>query len=178
MKSLASKLVCIQCNYLSNLSSELTYGFHMVRIFQKYLSPGPILTTVYLCLSNSVLFQHQVAYITTLVFFCSLSPLSRRVQSIYCCFILSQTHLIITLPSLGQVWYCAPPSPSAANLDQTQISCRLTPVIAPHQFPTLKGVRWNGRGHRQLEELHYCYSSTFKVSTSSLLISSRLREYS
>lgn len=58
-------------NYLSN-SSKLTYRSHRVRTFQKYLSPDPILTTVYFCLSNLVLFQHMVAYITTLLSFYSL----------------------------------------------------------------------------------------------------------
>lgn len=81
-------------SYLSN-SSKLTYWSHTVRILKKYLSPDSVLTTAYTHSSAILLlFQPNMAYITTLLFLYSLPPPSRRVQSIYCCFILSQTHPI------------------------------------------------------------------------------------
>lgn len=61
---------------------------------------------------------------------CPLLP--RGCQSIYCCFILCQTHPITTLAS--PVQYSAPPSPSAVNLGHRSAagnSCS-SPSSVPH----------------------------------------------
>lgn len=133
---------------------------------KKILEPRPCFNhSIHSLLSNSVLFQHNMAYITTLLFPYSLLPPSRRVQSIYCCFILSQTHPVITLASLVQHSTVSYPPLQLLTLARQGISCRELSFNSPALVPHPKGseVEW---GHTQGVALLLF----IKVSTSSRFI--------